>query len=120
MKRSSCIRKLFIFFLVILFCLTSHASDKKKDIDEITDWSKPEVIDPFKKGICDFLDVDVNYYLQSATLAYRKGKFKEAAQYYLYVLSHDFADEGAIYNLSCCYALMGEDELARFHRTRHK
>jgi phospholipase/carboxylesterase len=112
MKRSPFIRKLFILLLVVVFCLTGIASDRKKDINEITDWSKPEVIDPFKKGICDFLDVDVNYYLQCATLAYRKGKFKEAAQYYLYVLRHDFADERAIYNLSCCYALMGEDELA--------
>lgn len=112
MKRSPCIRKLFILFLVVLFCLTSLASDKKKDTDKITDWSTPEAIDPFKKGICDFLDIDLNLYLQRATVAYRKGKFKEAAQNYLYVLRHDFADEKAIYNLSCCYALMGEAELA--------
>lgn len=112
MTRSKWLREYFIFLLLLLFCLTGLASDKKKDKDEITDWSRPEAIDPFKKGICDFLDIDLNIYLQRATLAYRKGKFKEAAQYYLYVLRHDFADERSIYNLSCCYALMGEDELA--------
>jgi phospholipase/carboxylesterase len=96
----------------MFFCLFGLASDNKKDIDDIADWSRPDTIDPFKKGICDFLDVDLNIYLQRAAIAYRKGKFKEAAQNYLYVLRHGYADERALYNLSCCYALMREDELA--------
>lgn len=112
MKRLTWIREFIVLLLLLLFCLTGLASNKKKDIDEITDWSRPEAIDPFKKGICDFLDVDLNFYLQRAAFAYRKGKFKEAAQNYLFVLRHDYTDKRAIYNLSCCYALMGEADLA--------
>jgi predicted esterase len=111
MKCFACTRKFSILLVLLLFCLTGLAFNTKINLDEIKDWSKPEAIDPFKKGICDFLDVDLNVYLDKAASAYRKGKFKEAAQYYLYVLRHDYADERAIYNLSCCYALMGEDEL---------
>ena len=105
-------RKLFVLLLVWIIGLGGHASGKYEDQDDLIDWSKPEAIDPFKKGIFDFLDEDLNVYLHKASQAYRKGKFKEAAQNYLYVLRHDYADERAIYNLSCCYALMGEDEMA--------
>lgn len=98
--------------MVLLIGVVGQASGKYGDQDDLTDWSKPETIDPLKKGIFDFLDEDLNVYLHKASQAYRKGKFKEAAQNYLYVLRHDYADERAIYNLSCCYALMGEDELA--------
>lgn len=105
-------RKLMVLLLVLLLALTGQASEKNRDQDDFIDWSKPEAIDPFKKGIFDFLDEDLNVYLYKASQAYRKGKFKEAAQNYLYVLRHDYADERAIYNLSCCYALMGEDKLA--------
>jgi predicted esterase len=105
-------RKLIILLSVLLIGLGGQASEKCGDQDDLVDWSKPEAIDPFKKGIFDFLDEDLNVYLFKASQAYRKGKFKEAAQNYLYILRHDYADERAIYNLSCCYALMGEDELA--------
>ncbi|MGD8537361.1 MAG: hypothetical protein PVI66_01445 [Candidatus Aminicenantes bacterium] len=98
--------------MVLLLSFAGQASEDNGNRDDLTDWSKPEAIDPFKKGIFDFLDEDLNIYLYKASQAYRKGKFKEAAQNYLYVLRHDYADERAIYNLSCCYALMGEDRLA--------
>jgi len=112
MKLSGYTSKFFIPLALVLLCLTGLGSDTKKSLSDIADWSSPETIDPFKMGICDFLDTDLNIFLQKAANAYRKGKFKEAAQNYIYVLRHDYADEKAIYNLSCCYALMGEDELA--------
>lgn len=76
------------------------------------DWSSPEAIDPLKEGILDFLKTDLNIYLSQAQKAYRNGMYREAAQNYLFVLRHDYADAECIYRLACCYARLGKADLA--------
>jgi len=49
---------------------------------------------------------------QGADSAYAAGDFPTAALLYLEALRNGPRDAGAVYNLACCYGLMGEPELA--------
>jgi len=98
--------------VVCLLCLGFfeqhlHAAETTK-----VDWAHPESIDPFREDIGDFLDVNVREYLQKAYDAYHAGNYEEAARYYLLQLRHDIRDASSIYNLACCYGLLGEATLA--------
>jgi predicted esterase len=76
------------------------------------DWSKPETIDPYDKRIGDFLDSDVNELTGKAYEAYHTGQYEESARYHLALLRLNITNAGTIYNLACCYGLLGEDTLA--------
>ena len=69
-------------------------------------------IDPLAPDAGNFLDVDIAQYLREAEAAYRAGEVEEAARIYLTYLRSDIHDGRAIYNLSCCYALLGKAGLA--------
>jgi predicted esterase len=79
---------------------------------ESVDWSKPETIDPYEKGVGDFLDTDVNELARKAHEAYQSGKYEESARYHLALLRLDITNGGNIYNLACCYGLLDRDSLA--------
>jgi len=72
----------------------------------------PETIDPLEKGIYDFLDTDLTHFEHLAAEAYKAGRFREAAQYYLYILRFDYADTRIMVNLACCYGMMSEEKEA--------
>lgn len=76
------------------------------------DWSDPDSIDPFAEGIGDFLDTDVDEIKQAAWDFYSDGDYETAAKYYLALLHFNVTDGSSIYNLACCYGLLGEEELA--------
>jgi len=76
------------------------------------DWSNPETIDPYEKGIGDFLDADLNELGRKAYEAYQSGDYEESAKYHLALLRLDITNGGTIYNLACCYGLLGRDTLA--------
>ena len=40
------------------------------------------------------------------------GNYTEAARYYLFLLRYGIQDANSIYNLACCYGLLGEAEFA--------
>jgi phospholipase/carboxylesterase len=69
-------------------------------------------IDPYAIGAGDFLDVDLKQLEKQAREAYDAGKFEEAAVLYLKLLRRNVTDGGSIYNLACCYGLLGKAELA--------
>jgi phospholipase/carboxylesterase len=60
----------------------------------------------------DFLDTDLRVLSRRAYDAYQAGEYDSAAACYLELLSHNITDASSIYNLACCYGLMGEPELA--------
>jgi len=68
-------------------------------------------IDPYSPHEGDFLTVDLPRLERQAREAYLAGDFEEAARYYLAALRYDVSDAGNIYNLACCYGLLGEAEL---------
>lgn len=95
-----------VYILCALVALLSSAQEAPAD------WSQPETIDPFQPGIGDFLDVDIAGFEKIAREAYNAGEYRRAAQYYLSLARYNVRDGGNIYNLACCYGLLGEAELA--------
>ena len=69
-------------------------------------------IDPYSPDEGDFLTVDLPRLQRQARETYLSGDFEEAARYYLAALRYDVSDATSIYNLACCYGLLGEAELA--------
>lgn len=74
--------------------------------------------DPMDFHAGDFLDQNPNEALNLAADAYQNGEWYEAATYYLNALAIDPTSSNSIFNLSCCYGLMGEDELATLYLRR--
>ena len=104
----------YFIFSLICFSLSSPivAQDTQTQKGVDIDWTHPETIEPLLKGIGDFLDVELNTYRKKARDAYQSGKYEESAKYYLALLRYDIHDAISIYNLACCYGLMGEEALA--------
>ncbi len=69
-------------------------------------------VDPFAPDAGDFLDADLGVYREAAEEAYRAGDYREAARNYLLYLRGDIHAAAEIYNLACCYALLGDADLA--------
>lgn len=78
----------------------------------------PGEIDPMDTSSGDFLDIDLNDYQQYAMDAYSGGNYSLAARYFLAYLSRNISEEDAIYNLACCYALLGEAQLSALYLRR--
>jgi predicted esterase len=76
------------------------------------DSSDPETIEPLQEDVGNFLDFDISNYEKKANDAYRAGNYEKAAKYYIAFLRYNIKDVSSIYNLACCYGLLGEDELA--------
>jgi len=98
---------LIVLLIVISFNQISRAGDDQK-----VDWNNPETINPFDEHIGDFLDVDINTYRKQAEQSYRSGDYRQAARYYLLLARYDAYDIVSIYDLACCYGLLGETKLA--------
>jgi len=75
-------------------------------------------IDPMDASCGDFLDTDLRELEGLATHAYNEGEYEDAASYYLSYLSWSISDERNIYNLACCYGLIGNAELAGVYLER--
>ena len=78
----------------------------------------PGEIDPLDPTAGDFLDIDLSEYNQTAANAYRDGNYSLAVRYYLASLARNIDDEITIYNVACCYALLGEVELTSLYLQR--
>jgi len=101
----------------VLFSPVSAQDSHSSNFDEI-DWSNPDTIDPYRADVGDFLDVDLDALAKKANEAYQAGDYEEAAKYYLAVVRYDIHDGSSIYNLACCYGLLGDAELAAKYVTR--
>jgi len=69
-------------------------------------------INPYGKCAGNFLDFDLKELEKQAREAYDAEKYEEAAVLYLKLLRRNVTDGGNIYNLACCYGLLGKPELA--------
>jgi phospholipase/carboxylesterase len=83
-----------------------------------TGLATPGEIDPSDPSSGDFLDLDLSEYYRIAGEAYRDGNYNLAIRYYLASLNRNIDNEIAIYNVACCYALMGNVELASLYLQR--
>lgn len=69
-------------------------------------------LDPLDPVAGAFLDVKVDSLETMADNYYQAKNYKEAARFYLEALHYNTANYRDIYNLACCYGLMGEVKLA--------
>lgn len=76
------------------------------------------VPDPMDIHAGDFLDESPEESLNAAAAAYAEGDWNTAAFQYLNALEIDPGNSIAIYNLSCCYGLMGKDDLSSLYLRR--
>ncbi len=75
-------------------------------------------LDPMDIHAGDFLDQNPREALNSANLAYQDGDFLTAAAEYLNALAINPSSSNSMFNLACCYGLMGEDELSTIYLRR--
>lgn len=59
-----------------------------------------------------FLDTDFQSISDTAYRAYILGDYETAAEHYLTFLQHNATDQTVLYNLACCYGLLGDEQLA--------
>jgi phospholipase/carboxylesterase len=77
------------------------------------DSSNPETREPgTDEEIGEFLDADLFALQKKAQEAYRSGEYEKAVEYYFRLLRSDIRDANSIYNLACCYGLLGQAEFA--------
>ena len=100
----------FLLCAAISFPPFTGLAQAEKTID--VDWSQPETINPFHEDIGDFLDVDLSGFAKKAYDVYQSKDYEDAARYYLAMLRYDINNANSIYNLACCYGLLGKDILA--------
>lgn len=73
---------------------------------------EPAEIDPLDPAAGEFLGLDYEAERQAAWEAYQAADYLEAARHYLAYLRGRPGDATSIYNLACCYGLLGEAEPA--------
>jgi phospholipase/carboxylesterase len=81
-------------------------------------WAGVESIDVLDSAAGDFLDFDIAALEKAAWEAYQAQEWENAARYYLAYIRYNATDGGNIYNLACCYGLMGEADLAAMYLDR--
>lgn len=102
--------KMLPTILTIILALPLVAQDKEEKDSSIID---AELINPLAEDAGEFLDLDLmETYGWKAYEAYQEGDYETSAKYYLAYLHYNTDDGGSIYNLACCYGLMGNAELA--------
>lgn len=102
------IKKIILFFLILMMYSLLVAQETQQDslLLEVKD------IDIYDPQIGDFLDVDIQPYAIKAWESYNAMDYETAAKYYLKLLQYDNSNANALYNLACCYGLLGTDSLA--------
>ncbi|MCK4671070.1 MAG: hypothetical protein KAT47_00915 [Candidatus Aegiribacteria sp.] len=71
-----------------------------------------EMIDLYDPEVGEFLDLDINALVGHAWESYLDQDYEAAARFYLAYLRYNARDGKNIYNLACCYGLLGETQLA--------
>jgi len=97
---------IFLNIIVLIMAVTIQPAIAQHEYPE------PDELDIYDPESGAFLQEDYTVYLYAAGEAYDAGDFELSAQYYLTYLRNDRTNETAIYNLACCYGLLGEAEFA--------
>jgi len=107
-------------FLCVMCLLAAPVALAQDDEDEEVDlsWADADSIDVYDESVGDFLDYETDALERAAWEAYGDEDWELAARFYLAYLQYNVSDGGNIYNLACCYGLMGEAELAAMYLDR--
>ncbi|MBN1233024.1 MAG: hypothetical protein JXA60_06720 [Candidatus Coatesbacteria bacterium] len=96
--------------LILLFTVSFLCSEETP--------SEVSRIDIFAENAGDFLDINIKELESKAFSLYQKADYENAARAYLHMLKYKINDGGNIYNLACCYGLLGKAELAAMYLKR--
>jgi predicted esterase len=108
------------FILIVCFfsatpALSQSAEDSKFIRKGFANWPDIDSIDIYDENAGEFLDINLNIFKKKAAVSYQAKQYEAAAKYYLILAQHDVHDTISIYNLACCYGLLGEvDQAAKF------
>lgn len=69
-------------------------------------------MNPLHPAAGAFLSEDYSSYEEAGAAAYEDKRYEDAAAYYLGYLRGNVTDTNVLYNLACCYGLLGEADLA--------
>jgi predicted esterase len=75
-------------------------------------FAEKSVLSAGNNNVAGFMNFDIKQAKADAYKAYTEMKYDEAVEQYLLVLQHNITDSNSIYNLACCYGLLGNNELA--------
>jgi phospholipase/carboxylesterase len=90
---------------------SQNKGDEKSAI-KCQNLSDPDSINPYCPNVGNFLDTDLMTLRKKADEAYNSGDFEKSAKYYIALLNYNIKDPNSIYNLACCYGLLGKADLA--------
>ena len=82
------------------------------------DWLDPATIGPLDADLGVFADADLSAWEQAAQAAYAAADYETAIRYSLALLRWDSGDTQLLYQLACCYGLLGNAELAAKYLSR--
>ncbi len=71
--------------------------------------------DPFDIGNAEIFNVNIDSLRLEAHQAYQAGQYDKSAACYLAALKYNIEDDNSLYNLACCFGLMGNGELASIY-----
>ena len=116
--------RIFTFIFFMFFCAlclvagpVAVAQDEEEEEVDLS-WANADAIDVSDASAGDFLDYDVAALERAAWEAYGNEEWELAARLYLAYLKYNVTDGGNIYNLACCYGLLGEADLAAMYLER--
>lgn len=96
-----------VILMIIMLTLTSMPVFST-DID----WTNPETINIDNAELIKQFEIDPRTYLVDGWQSYQDKKYDKAARNYLAYLYHVKNDSSNMYNLACCYGLLGKADLA--------
>jgi len=107
-----------LLLCALLIITTAWAQDAEPNVD----WGDPPSIDIYSESIGNFLDGDNGdarrELANQGSEAYNAGEYEQAIQYYL-ALAHSGPHwSNPIYNIACCFGLLGDAELAALYLER--
>ncbi|MBN1551111.1 dienelactone hydrolase family protein [bacterium] len=108
-------------FLIVGLCLFTYSGYAELD-NPVSSNATPEMKTGFPEIYNghegDILDTDLENLTLNALKAYENKDYETAARYYLQIAKCDIRNATAIYNLACCYGLLGKDTLAAAYLER--
>jgi phospholipase/carboxylesterase len=112
---------LLILVLLVLSPIVPAQEAEPKDPPPanrtITD---PPEIDIMKVSPAELVGADVSVAVSRAQEAYNGKRYEEAAKCYIWALRQNPGDSTALYNLACCYGLLGaHEQAAKFLRAAY-
>lgn len=103
-------KTIWIGVLFMMFCGAVSAAGY--------DWTKPETIDINDSGLVENFDVHPEKYMAEGWKAYQEKQYEKATRYYLAYVHQVRNDSLNLYNLACCYGLLGKADQSAAWLTR--